>query len=181
MNETDFKETAQRLKEVNSVIAELDPVLREDAWGILRSYISSAPQPNGPKRKPTPKPAGNNRRKRAQSSGGAASKAPVFPPPSSSEEKMIEEFESDKDPENLSLALAILYGRYGRGPFSTPMIKAFAATLKLDIPKRPDKTLRSRKTLRQQDGGWKIMPGGETWLKETYKVQRGKDILPSDS
>src|SRR5512143_1419511 len=102
MDETAFKEFAKRLKSASKVIEELDPVLREDAWAMLRPFVS-------PDEEPTHEKHGDQ--KRQGRDGSVRSKSGV------SEDVLIEEHESDKESDNLYLTLAILYQRHGRGPF----------------------------------------------------------------
>lgn len=160
MDEAAFKKLADRLKKASTVVEKLDPVIREDAWRILRPFV----EPD-------------------EGSGGAASsKEPrgengADPLPSNaSEDALIEQYESEKEAENLYLTLAILYKRHGKGPFSLEMIRAVGKSLHLSLPDRPDTTLRNstRKVVRKQEGGYKIQPGGEKWLKATYGVTKGK-------
>jgi hypothetical protein len=167
MDESAFKELAGRLKAASKVIEELDPVLREDAWAMLRPFVEPDAEPADEKqaeRKPN---------KRLASSGGKSGGV--------SEDVLIEEHESDKESDNLYLALAVLYQRHGRGPFSIASIKSVGKELDLTLPVRPDTTFRNstKKVVRKQDGGYKIQPSGETWLKETCKVKKGKQPLPS--
>ncbi|HWA54940.1 MAG TPA: hypothetical protein VG816_12280 [Solirubrobacterales bacterium] len=166
MDEAAFKELAGRLKVASKVIEELDPVLREDAWAMLRPFIAADGEPVDEKhveRKPS---------KRVGSSTGKSSGV--------SEDVLIEEHESDKESDNLYLVLAVLYQRHGRGPFSIAVIKSVGRELDLTLPARPDTTFRnsSKKVVRKQDGGYKLQPSGEKWLKETYNVQKGKQPLP---
>lgn len=168
MDETAFKELTRRLKSASKVIEELDPVLREDAWAMLRPFVSPDEEPAHEK---------HEDRKRQGRDGSGSSKSGV------SEDVLIEEHESDKEADNLYLTLAILYQRHGRGPFSLELIKSVAKSLDLTLPNRPDVTFRNttKKVVRKQDNGYKIQPSGETWLKENYKVKKGKQPLPSGS
>lgn len=166
MDDQTFKTVTARLKEASGVIETLDPVIREDAWKILRPFVEGRD--------------GNNATTEGKS-GTADREAP--PPPDASEDVLIEKFESEKEADNLWLTFAILYKRYGKGPFSMEQIRALAKSLHLPLPGRPDTTIRNsrRKAVRKQEGGYKILPGGEKWLKETYGVTKGKQPLPSDS
>jgi hypothetical protein len=179
MDESEFKKVTERLREVNAVIAELDPSLREGAWELLQSYVSvdsssgkpSAARATKSKAKATP------RKTQKKPEGADPEKSPISPP-DEDEDKLVEDFESSEDAENLSLAIAVFYKRYGRGPFSLGLVKEIASSLGLEIPKRPDMTLKSRNNIRKQEDGWKIMPAGEKWLQDTYGVKRGKQPLP---
>lgn len=167
MDETTFKALTARLKQASKVIETLDPVLRDDAWKVLRPYVGGDEAP--------PNKAGGKY-------AGAAADEGVPPPSDSSEDVLIEQFESEKEADNLYLALAILYKRHGKGPFSLDVIRSVGKSLHLPIPDRPDTTLRNttRKVVRKQEGGYKVLPGGEKWLKETYGVAKGKQPLPVD-
>ncbi len=165
MDEKTFKELAGRLKKASVVIEKLDPVIREDAWKMLRPFV-----------RPDAKDSGSIR----SENGGAGGEGP--PPPDSSEDDLIEKFESEKEAENLYLTLAILYKRHGKGPFSLDVIRAAGTSLNLSLPERPDTTLRNstRKVVRKQGNGYKVQPGGEKWLKEKYGVAKGKQPISDD-
>jgi hypothetical protein len=165
MDDKTFKELADRLKKASAVVEKLDPVIREDAWSILRPFV------------------GPNASNAVPNSAPDEDKGPSPLPSDASEDALIEEFESEKEAENLYLTLAILYKRHGKGPFSLDLIRSVGKSLHLPLPTRPDTTLRNstRKVVRKQEGGYKIQPGGETWLKKTYGVTKGKQPIPTSS
>jgi len=165
MDEKTFKELANRLKKASAVVEKLDPVIREDAWKMLRPFVG----PDG-------KDPGSTHSGNGDADGKGA------PPPDSSEDDLIEKFESEKEAENLYLTLAILYKRHGKGPFSLDLIRSAGNSLNLSLPERPDTTLRNstRKVVRKQGSGYKVQPGGEKWLKEKYGVAKGKQPIPGD-
>ncbi len=160
MDEREFKETAKRLKDVNAVVAKLDPALRGDAWTTLRPYVTVD---------------GNSPRSPVQRTKKSS------PDASLDEDTLIETFESEKDADNLYLTLAILYLRHGRGPFSKEQVKEAADAHHLSIPDRFDVTLKGTKRVRRQGSGWKISSAGETWLKEKFGVVKGKVPFPDGS
>jgi hypothetical protein len=180
MDEDEFKQVTQRLLDVDAVIKEVDPSLRDGAWEILRKYVAQEDPKDG-----SSTATQDKKRKRASGTGQRTkpkregSEKVSLPPSDATEDVLVEKFESLEDADNLSLAIAVVYKRYGRGPFKLSLIKSVASSLGLEIPKRPDMTLKSRKgNLRKQEDGWKIMPGGEKWLQETYGVERGKQTAP---
>lgn len=177
MDESEFKQLSERFKKANSVITKLDPVLREDAWQIMRPYVDVGGSPgSGTDGVKTSKPKKDRPAKRPKEEQ-AETQPPL--PPDPDEEELIDRFESNKDSVNLYLVLAIFYKRHGRGPISTRFLKGLAKALGLDIPKRPDKTFGSKTSVvRKLEDGWKVTPNGETWLQETYGVHRGKGPLP---
>lgn len=164
MDEKAFNELSKRLRAANKLIADLEPELREDAWALIRPYVAEEVSSDDDlkdeaSRRKQPKPDGE------------------------SEDALIEAHESDKESDNLYLTLAILYQRHGRGPFALDLIKTTGKELGLALPDRPDTTIRnsSKKIVRKQEGGYKIQPGGETSLKDTFNVKKGKSPIPSQS
>lgn len=164
MDEKTFKKLSGRLEQANRVIGKLDPILRGDAWAILRPYVTEEEAQPGSERE------SSKQRERTPSSN-------------SSEDELIEKFESEKEADNLWLTFAILFKRHGRGPFSLDLIKAVGKALDLTLPERPDTTIRNstKKVVRKQEGGYKIQPGGEKFLKETYGVTKGKLAIPGSA
>lgn len=168
MDQDAFADTVKRLHEADEVIKKLDPAIRAEAFGILKPYVTAGAltddedtfeEDEKPKRK---KPAGQL-----------------------DLDALVEEHESDKDHENALLALAVYYARHGKGPFEMSALKDIADELKLTIPNRTDTFFKGhkrngREVLRKQTDGWKIMPSGETWLKETYGVTKGKTPVGDD-
>jgi hypothetical protein len=179
MDESEFKQVTGRLLEVDSVIKEIDPALREGAWELLRPYVSGDdPGPSGPPSGSKPRDQKPKQTRQTRSKPKNSGKVSL-PPSDNEEDSLIQKFESMEDAENLSLTLAIFYKRYGRGPFELTLLKNLASSLSIEIPKRPDKTLQPRKAnIRKQEDGWKITPAGEKWLQDTYGVTRGKQPLP---
>jgi hypothetical protein len=171
MKEIQFQRTVDRLKKVNEVVKELDPAIRGDAFALLVPYVNAA----GGELGDDPEKASANK--------GSGMKAKGSRP--LDEETLVKEFESEKDHENALLAVAILYGRHGKGPFDLALVRAIADAHKLNIPDRPDKTFKVLKrdgspVLRKQsDGSWKITQGGKNWLRKAYPVKRGKQPIPS--
>lgn len=166
MDEKTFNDLSKRIRAANKLIAELDPVLRDDAWAMVRPYVAGETSTD------------------TGSSDLHSSNDQTQPKTNAEDEDvLIEEHESDKESDNLYLVLAILFKRHGRGPFSMDLIKSTGKHLDLPLPNRPDTTFRNstKKVARKQEGGYKIQPGGETWLKDTYGVKKGKSPIPSAS
>jgi hypothetical protein len=166
MDEQAFAAAVERLKELNKVISGLDPTIRADAFKLLQGYVGADAS-------------------EAIDDEDEAESAEVKKSSSGSKvdfDKLIETHESDKDADNAVLALAITYARHGKGPFAMTVIKGVANEFNLTVPARPDMFFKGHKRqekeiLRKQADGWKITPSGETWLKETYGVGRGKQPL----
>jgi hypothetical protein len=174
MDQGKFAETVKRLEEVDAVIKKLDPAIRSDAFGLLKGYVAggriSVDLPDDEDDE-----LDEERTPKRQQRGGALDV-----------DALVEEFETDKDVDNALLALAIYYGRHGRGPFKMTALKSIATELKLTVPDRLDMTFKAgakkdgKEVLRKQADGWKVTPSGETWLKTTYGVSRGKTAPSAD-
>jgi hypothetical protein len=187
MEESVFKERVARLRKVNGVVSGLDPVLRSEAFELLKPYITGSPEPS---RSAGIKVASASAKPRKTTSAKKTSRsAPNFGPPAAEptddEDTLIEKHLSDADHENAMLALALFYKRHGRGPFALTYVDAIARQHHLNMPKRQDKFFGGAKrgepkvaVVRRQAEGWKITPSGETWLKATYGVLMGRNPLP---
>jgi len=189
MDEIQFKERVKRLQEIDEVVAKLDPAIRSQAFDALKSYVGDGvvvtPPPPREKMAATGGASGKQTRK-APSKKPAAPKPPVVAEPAEGEDELLERHLSDADHENAMLVVAILYARHGRGPFQTAHITGVARQYNLKVPARLDMFFKSAKrgeskalVIRRLADGWKIMPGGEAWLKETYGVTMGRSLLPS--
>lgn len=167
MDEHAFDQIVERLKKANAVIEKLDPAIRADAFELLRGYVAGGKVPP------------------PEDDTSDDTDVDDVPGPDADEDELISKFESEKDHENALLALAIVLKRYGKGPFKLKVVRDVADELNLTIPERVDVTFNGLKrddaeVFRKQAGGtWKIMPGGEKWLKKTYGVSRGKQELQS--
>lgn len=191
MDADEFKLRVARLGQVSEAIGKLDPAIRAEAFALLKPYVTgdgedpanaTAPSRTGSSsrtesspRKPPIKPA--TKRAKRKSITPAA--------PTEGEDLLLEAHLSDLDYENAMLALAIFFKRHGRGPFDMAYVKAIGEQFALNMPKRLDKFFETAKRgepkvliARKQADGWMIMPGGATWLKETYGVSMGRDVLP---
>jgi hypothetical protein len=174
MDEPTFKARVARLEEVNAVIAKVEEAIRAEAFDLLKPYISGDAVEGEPDVSNTDGNGGsgsNGGSGRRRRSGGAFDA-----------EALVDDHESDNEADNVYLCLAIFYARHGRGPFTMPQLKTIAQEFGLAIPGRHDNTIRDAKrdgkaVVRKGADGWKITPGGETWLKETYKVTRGHGPL----
>lgn len=174
MDEQEYNQTVERLNEVNKVIEGLDASIRADAFKLLKPYVAAGAvtddEDDTEEEGETPK-----KQTAKRSAGGSVD----F-------DELIETHESDTDYENALLALAIVYARHGKGPYALSLIKGAADEFNLTIPARLDMTFKTLKrdekeVLRKQADGWKVTPSGETWLKATYGVTRGKQPVSAAS
>jgi hypothetical protein len=187
MDETQFKERVKRLGEINSVISKLDPAIRGEAFDVLKPYVSDDDTGKATRKPRSAAPRGQGATaKKSPAKKPATPRGPVVAEPVEGEDELLEKHMSDADHENAMLAVAILYARHGRGPFQMSNITGVAKQYNLNTPARLDMFFKSAKrgeakalVIRKQADGWKIMPGGEKWLKETYGVKMGRSPLPA--
>lgn len=189
MDEGHFKERAKRIQEINNVVSKLDPAIREEAFDMLKGYVTGEDVVTPPPKQGKASAAGGTsgtQTRRSPVKKPTTPKSPVVVEPGESEDELLEKHLSDADHENAMLAVAILYARHGRGPFKIAHITGVAQQYNLNVPARLDMFFKSAKrgepkalVIRKLADGWKIMPGGEAWLKETYGVKMGRRPLPS--
>jgi len=171
VDESQYQRAVERLTKVNDVIAKLEPAIQSEAFSILKPWVVAE---------------GGDGEAEAGTGGGGETEHPKPRGGPVDYDVLIEKHESDKDYENATLALAIVYDRHGRGPFDLQPINAVAKEFNLTIPKRLDKFLNGAKrdgneVLRKQAEGWKVTPSGEKWLKGKYGVTRGKKPLATEA
>lgn len=189
MDEISFKERVKRIQEINNVVSKLDPAIRSEAFEMLKGYATEGGiEPSPPRGGQDAKTSGTDgkRVRKPPARSAATPRGPVVAEPGEGEDEMLERHLNDADHENAMLAIAILYARHGRGPFKMAHISGVATQYNLNVPARLDMFFKSAKrgeskalVIRKLAEGWKIMPSGEAWLKETYGVKMGRRPLPS--
>ncbi len=162
MDQMQFETIADRLKRVDGVIRDLAPTLQAEAVRVLMPYvINDSAEEDGQ----VGTDASDNGDRRAAG-------------PAVDEDRIVETHASDVANDNAFLAAAILYSRYGKGPFAAKEFKQIGLEQSLVMPEQIHKTFgRVRKDgdriLRKVQEGWLITVAGEAWLRETYGVTRG--------
>jgi hypothetical protein len=176
MDQQAFNQAVERLKAVNAVVQELDPVLRDQAVDLLKPYITGGSvethddDDDGAD-------AQDQKPKRTRERGGADLDL----------DDMHDKFASDKDYENAHLALAVYYARYGKGPLNLSRdLKPIGDELHVDLPGRLDRTFARLKfegspVVRKGADGYKIMPAGERFLKGKFGVSKGRASNPAEA
>lgn len=174
MDKKTFDETAKRLKEANQVLAKLDPAIREDAWGVLKPYVTGRPGAASPggARGGGGSGAGNG----GGGSGGGGGEGPDI-------RALLDEHATDDNPtENGLLVAAILYATYGDGPYEPKELTAIGEEHRLRMPILhnflPRTKREEKKVFRKTKGGWVITLDGAKWLQATYGVTRGTQEKP---
>jgi hypothetical protein len=189
MDESSFKERVRRIQEINYVVSKLDPAIRGEAFEMLKGYVTGgdADEPSRKGRQQSATRATNGKQTgRSPTKKVATPKGPIVAEPVEGEDELLEKHLSDADHENAMLAVAILYARHGRGPFKIAHVAGVAKQYNLNVPARLDMFFKTAKrgdpkslVMRKLAEGWKIMPSGEAWLKDTYGVRMGRTPLPS--
>ncbi len=172
MDSQTFGERVKRLKEVNSVIAKLDPAIRGEAFSLLSPYVTSQPT-------------------KGQRSGSAAQEhhggAEHRPADTDDAEEFFAKHPGKKPSENAVLIAAHLYSQYGKQPFQLDDIRGLAGSTGVTIPDHLDMTLkqakRDGKALFQHAGRNQYKPTvhGEIYFKQTYQVKKGTKQRPAES
>jgi hypothetical protein len=166
MENSTFQERVKRLKEVNEVIAKLDPAIREKAFSLFAEYV-------------------NGQRYKSESVHQAAASSGE---PDASESPMTELFArypDGKPSDNAILIAASLYSQYGAQPFRLDEMRGIAEAVGVTIPASLDMTLkqaqRDGKALFQHTGRSEFKPTvhGELYFKKTYQVTKGTKPRPT--
>jgi len=163
MDNEQFNERVKKLEELNKVITQLDPTIREQAFLLLKSYVTGS-QVN----EETPGNGKDGAEEAAQSSIDTEDAAAFF-----------SKHPDGKPSDNGLVCAAYLYGQYGASPFSVDELRAVGDSAGLTLPERLDMTLRAarreNKALFQKVGREQFKPTvhGEQFLKSTYSVKKG--------
>ena len=157
MDEKMFKDRVKKLNEVNKIIEKLDPSIRAESFKILQGYILGKA-----------KLSGSDDQKNKESEDY------------DDRESFFRQFDQNKPSDNALLIAAYLYSQYGTSPFSSEDITELASDVGITIPSRCDMTFKKAtkkgKKLFTKTGRGKYKPTvhGEAFLKDTYKVNKGR-------
>ena len=169
-----FRTTAERLKEVNEVIASLDESIREAAFAVLRPYVDGHSSPDVlSDRNP----------------GRATNDVTVDTDPSllvdpDSLRTFLAQHHSDKPADNVKAIAAFLYSRFGTTEFTAQEVRDLAHEAGVTVPDRVDVTLGnarvSKKPLFQKirSGVYRPTVYGEKYFKEDVGVSKGTGRRP---
>lgn len=162
-----MKDAITKIKEINGVIKDLDPAIKEKARDVLFSiafvdaeYFSE-----------TRAPATNKAQEEKQTKHPTKERSPE-------KEAFFSSFDHSAPKDNVNLIAAWLYSQHGVYPISAKDIKDVANSVGLVIPNRSDNTMRiakkNGKALYRQNGkGWEPTITGELFFKEVYSVSKG--------
>lgn len=166
MEDGTFQERVKRLKEVNEVIAKLDPAIREHAFSLLAAYVTGQPY------------------KRAESVDSTTSRTLGESESEPAASEFFAKYPDGKPSDNAVKIAAFLYGQYGAQPFKLDELRAIAESVGITIPTSLDMTLRQAKregkSLFQHTGRSEFRPTvhGELYFKKTYQVVTGTKKRP---
>ena len=174
MDKNEFKAVAERLAEVNEVLAKLDPAIRVTAYGVLEPYVVSGAKSVVSRHPGKP----------------AAAKVHTAGKPKDDDGDSLEDLEDEvrefldgkdtNEPSDSVQALAaFLYHKYGTSLFSLKDIRKLGDMVGLTMPERVDMTLKGSmkngKALfaAAGKGKYRVSVPGEAALKGQYGVKKG--------
>jgi hypothetical protein len=163
MDNDTFQERVKRLKEVNDVIKDLDPAIKDEAFPLLAEYVTGR-SISITEQKPD-SDGGDN------SVGAGAA-------------EFFAKFPEGKPSDNAVSIAAFIYSQYGAEPFKLDDMRETAKSVGLTIPTSLDMTLkqaqRDGKLLFQHTGRSEFKPTvhGELYFKKTYQVTTGTKKRP---
>jgi hypothetical protein len=156
MNHDELREKADRLKEINEIIKQLEPEVRAAAFALLQNYV-----------------AATGERLKAKNSSDQETATPE------DLEGFFSQFNTDKPADNALLVAAYHYSQYGSAVFGVDDLKSKATEVGLIMPERVDMTIRQArrdgKSLFQSGGRGIFKPTvhGELFFKNTFHVSKG--------
>jgi hypothetical protein len=167
MDKRKYEDAVERLKQVNEVISGLDPAIRADAFAVLKPYVTGKP--------------GKLEDDRGEDLGE------VVEPDSTSADLIdfFDKYGSDVEANNAHAAAAWWYHLYGKSPFTYDDLRTIAEQGEVHIPDRLDNTIGSGRRdgrplyRRVRPGHYRPTAHGESFLKTTFSVTKGRQKPPS--
>lgn len=192
MDEQEFREIVKRIKEVNEVILEFDPAIREAVFSILQDYVIgvASTTKSGTLKKPKSKTKSITNTTSKNRTKPEKKIKPVGDNSGLDRDDFFLKFDHNKPSDNAMLAAAWHYNHYGNTPFSTNEIRLLADEIGLTVPDRLDMTFSNAQHENKScfssagKGQFKPTVHGEKRLKETYGVKKGttnKTVPTTDS
>jgi hypothetical protein len=169
MEKRHIEDIKKRLREINSIISDLDPAIRSAAFDLLAPlYFRDSGEPVSDKK--------SSKDKKQATKTEHPDDLKTF----------CEAYSHDKANINVHLLAAWLYSQHGLFPITRKDINDLAAENSLTIPERPDKTMdtakHKKKNLYRKHGvGWQLTVHGESFLKKKYDVKKGNKPRLSES
>lgn len=167
MEKNDFDQIVTKLHEINGVIKELDPAIREQAFDLLLSYVDAKGA------KITRKPKDSD-----ETNGSATTEDQ----PLISEEKaatFLSEYAVGKPADNVKAIGALIFSEYGSSQFTPADVNRIADETGVMVPDRVDVTLqgashnKNRLFTKVRSGVYKPTIHGQKYFQEFYGVTKG--------
>jgi hypothetical protein len=162
MNKDSFSELKKRLKEVNSIIKNLDPAIRLTVFDMMRPYVQGS----------LPEPLPEEKKKREA------------PPHDKDTKKALKEyytkFQPNKPADVAKILAGWIYKTRGSEPFTFKEIGDLSDVLEVTRPARLEMTFKASrhkgKKLFVPAGHGKVKPTvhGANYFKQLFKGQIGK-------
>lgn len=158
MDDKEFKTRAGRLEQIAKVLEKLPAEVRNDAFDLLKGYVTA-----------------HSPEARTKTKGAKDKNGPAAP----SEGEFFAAFDHDKPADNAKLIAAWFYREFGAEPFSVDEVRARADAVGITIPARVDMTFVAAKEkgkklfARAGTGKFKPTVHGEANLKATYSIKKG--------
>jgi hypothetical protein len=168
-----MKNAISKILEINGIVKSLNPSLREHASDVLIRMafgdLAQDTEKTGSLKK-------GRTRKFELAHANAIIKRPAF----------FNGHEHDRLKDNVHLIVAWLYSRFGVFPIETKLLRQTAERIGLQVPNRPDNTMRQAKCkgqyLYQHVGkGWQLTALGERYVQHQYEVKLGKSIFNEET
>jgi hypothetical protein len=171
MTDVAFDDAKAKLLEINDLIKQLDESLRETAIQLL------VPLHFHGRDKPRTQSLGSRNDDKSSDT--------ELTPSTDDLGAFIASSDQGKPAGKVLLLVAWLYSNYGVYPISSKEIRKLGETSGLEIPDRPDNSMRQAKnggkSLFQRRGkGWSLTVSGEHYLKSKFNVDKGSKTLPRD-
>jgi hypothetical protein len=165
MDKEKIDEVKQKLLEINETISSLDPEIRAAAFNILTPYYFD---------KIAPKKPAKELKKEESIKEDHTEKGDMG--------AFFGAHDHKQPKNNVNLVAAWLYQQHGVFPITSKIIKEIANATGLIVPNRPDNTMRQAKKkgrsfFNKQGSGWQLTVSGQTFIRETYGVQKGNKPL----
>lgn len=174
MDSDAFRTSADRLKEINEVITQLDESIRPAAFDVLRPYVDGRASPA--RERDDRQGVSNGDNNVAIANDLLVDRDIV--------REFLGEHHSEKPAENVKAIAGLVYSRYGTSEFTAQEVREVAHEAGVTVPDRVDVTLGTAR-VNKKPLFQKVRPGvyrptvhGEKFFKETFKVTKGTGRRP---
>lgn len=168
----DFDQIVRKLREINAVIKDLDPAIREQAFALLRPYVDVERSKVAP-----------IQMDRDETNGAGTT---VNQPLISEEEtaSFLSEHAVGKPADNVKAIGALIFSEFGTAQFTPADVIRIADETGVMVPDRVDVTLqgaahnKNRLFTKVRSGIYKPTIHGQKYFQEFYGVTKGTRNMP---